>query len=259
MQRITRLISIAGIAFALALATSPARSAETTSSAVSGAPLAGAGGGAVIGTLVGGPVGLVVGSAIGALIGGSMQQQQQVTDSRRQLVHARQRVALLNTQLAEARKQYADLSREPRTAGTRGTAFESTQIPGGHREVCSEDVLFRSASGKLEPLAAQRITHLAAMIKAQPQLRIRLSGYADRRGNASENMTLSHQRAESVKQELVDAGIPADHITADWYGDKKAKAKIGDPEGLAMDRRVTVELITTTPQNMQAATDTPAP
>ena len=52
----------------------------------------------------------------------------------------------------------------------------------------------------------------AQWLKSHPDVRIRISGYTDSRGDIVYNLALSHRRAESVKQELVRMGIAENRI-----------------------------------------------
>ena len=49
-------------------------------------------------------------------------------------------------------------------------------------------------------------------LKDHPNVRVRLSGYADPRGDIVYNLALSHRRAEKVKQELVRMGVAENRI-----------------------------------------------
>ena len=49
-------------------------------------------------------------------------------------------------------------------------------------------------------------------LKDHPNVRVRLSGYADPRGDIVYNLALSHRRAEKVKQELVRMGVGENRI-----------------------------------------------
>ncbi len=52
-----------------------------------------------------------------------------------------------------------------------------------------------------------------------PGLKIRIEGHTSNVGNADANMTLSENRANAVKDYLVNKGISADRITVEGFGD----------------------------------------
>jgi len=77
--------------------------------------------------------------------------------------------------------------------------------------VLSKDVLLESSKPELDAL----VLHL----QAHPNMRVFVAGHADRIGDPRDNLRLSRQRAQAVKNYLVSQQIDAQRITADGYGD----------------------------------------
>ena len=98
-------------------------------------------------------------------------------------------------------------------------------------------VLFRLGTAERLPEARPALDRLAAELKAQPLLRIRISGYTDRIGEPGKNQVLSEQRAAAVKNYLMQAGVGAGRIETIGYGD--ARPLYPSPD--ARNRRVEVE------------------
>jgi len=67
--------------------------------------------------------------------------------------------------------------------------------------------------------------------------RVLITGYTDRSGDPDLNMHLSEQRAKSVRQYLLQRGIPADRLLVNYYGDSRSIGRNPD------ERRVEVEWI----------------
>lgn len=200
----------------------------------------GAGAGAMIGGLALGPAGAILGVWLGGTLGdrwGSEQDRQQ--DQLVELSHREQEVNRLRGELLAARDRLAS------------ARADQQRLLAARGEV-AVDVLFRTGSSTLEPRAEQRLQELAALLRGFPDLAIRLSGHADARGAEAANLTLSRQRAEAVKQALVAAGLPADRIDTAAHGEARAQAGVGDTDGLALERRVSVQLLPTG-QNLQAS------
>jgi outer membrane protein OmpA-like peptidoglycan-associated protein len=51
-----------------------------------------------------------------------------------------------------------------------------------------------------------------AYLKAHPEIRIRIDGYTDNRGDIVYNLVLAQKRADIAKQDLIRMGIPAERI-----------------------------------------------
>ena len=67
-----------------------------------------------------------------------------------------------------------------------------------------------------------------------------LTGHTDNVGAASDNMQLSLERAESVRDALTESGIPAGQIAVDAKGQAQPKVPNDTPEGQAANRRVSI-------------------
>ncbi|QQT33815.1 OmpA family protein [Sphingobacterium multivorum] len=70
---------------------------------------------------------------------------------------------------------------------------------------------------------------------------VQLDGYASAEGSDAYNMTLSKDRANSVKQYLVNAGVSSSSITAKGYGEKNPVASNATEEGRVQNRRVEIK------------------
>lgn len=87
------------------------------------------------------------------------------------------------------------------------------------------------------------ILKAAELIKGLPQgARVIIEGYTDNVGDAQMNLALSEQRAEAVKTIMVEAGVPAEDISATGYGDANPVDTNETPEGRAHNRRITYEI-----------------
>ena len=84
---------------------------------------------------------------------------------------------------------------------------------------------------------------MAASLKAWPEVRVEVGGHTDSSGPAELNRNLSQQRAESVRQYLIDAGVAPGRITAVGYGEDRPIADNSTAEGRAANRRVELKRI----------------
>jgi outer membrane protein OmpA-like peptidoglycan-associated protein len=91
----------------------------------------------------------------------------------------------------------------------------------------------------LKPESSNTIAEVAAMLKANPALRLEVAGHTDGDGTAAHNMTLSQGRAQAVVSSLVGQyGIDASRLVAKGYGDSKPIAANDTPTNKAKNRRV---------------------
>ncbi len=72
--------------------------------------------------------------------------------------------------------------------------------------------------------------------------KIFLSGHSDSRGNAVKNKKLALGRSNSIKNELVRLGVPANRISAISYGEEKPIADNKTKIGQQKNRRVELEI-----------------
>ena len=116
----------------------------------------------------------------------------------------------------------------------------------------SADALFafdRSAVQDILPDGREQISRLAASLRDGGEARITVVGHADRLGDADYNQRLSDARARTVRELLVQEGIPASHITAYGRGSTQPVTRCDSGlqrdaliECLRPDRRVEIEV-----------------
>ena len=77
----------------------------------------------------------------------------------------------------------------------------------------------------------------AAILLANPAVRIRIAGHADERGSDEYNLALGNRRAESGKRYLVNKGIDAGRITIVSFGEERPLNPASNEEAWAQNRR----------------------
>ncbi len=82
-----------------------------------------------------------------------------------------------------------------------------------------------------------------SLLRANPNVRIRIAGHADDRGSDEYNVALSQKRAASAKRYLVDQGIAADRIDVVGFGEERAVAMGTGEENWSRNRRDEFEII----------------
>jgi len=99
-------------------------------------------------------------------------------------------------------------------------------------------ILFDVDKASLQPESMGSINQIYNLMKKQSDLKFEIDGHTDNTGEAAHNLTLSQQRAEAVKAQLVKMGIDNSRLTTKGFGDTKPLSDNSTPEGKANNRRV---------------------
>ena len=83
----------------------------------------------------------------------------------------------------------------------------------------------------------------ADILRANPSLRIRVSGHADERGSDEYNLVLGNKRAVAAKQYLVSKGIDASRIDVTSLGEERPVDSASNESAWAQNRRDEFEII----------------
>ena len=74
-------------------------------------------------------------------------------------------------------------------------------------------------------------------------MKIEIGGHTDNVGDDNANLILSKQRADAVRDYLVENGISADLLETKGYGESKPIASNKTEEGRRKNRRVEIKFI----------------
>lgn len=103
-------------------------------------------------------------------------------------------------------------------------------------------LLFDTGKATLQPQSQEQLKNIAAIMKAYPQVEIKLGGYTDNVGDPKANLKLSTDRANAVMAELVKMGVAAKRVAAEGYGDQHPVADNNTEEGRQQNRRIDVRV-----------------
>jgi OOP family OmpA-OmpF porin len=104
-----------------------------------------------------------------------------------------------------------------------------------------EDIRFASGKAELTGSSTPVLQEIAAALKANPRLKVEIQGHTDNRGSLDLNERLSQQRADAVRDYLVDQGIAPERLTAKGYGPHQPIVSNDTAEGRARNRRVALK------------------
>ena len=112
--------------------------------------------------------------------------------------------------------------------------------PRGLVITLSGSVLFASNQSTLLPEARTRLDQVAEVLLTTRERNIVVEGHTDSQGSDAHNMTLSQNRADSVRNYIVQRGYGSDLIQANGMGEGSPVADNASPEGRANNRRVEI-------------------
>jgi outer membrane protein OmpA-like peptidoglycan-associated protein len=128
------------------------------------------------------------------------------------------------------------------------------------------DVLFATNKYTLKPDAQVSLAKVATILTLYPNLRVQIEGYTDSTGAPAYNQTLSENRADAVRDFLVQNGVPQGSVTAQGFGATNFVADNASAAGRQQNRRVnlvvsgaSIGVQTTQPGAEPSATPAPAP
>ena len=117
--------------------------------------------------------------------------------------------------------------------------LQTTDTPRG-LVVNMADVLFQTGKYALSSDAQLKLAKLSGIIQAHPGLNLAIEGYTDNTGTADFNMTLSQQRADTVRTFLITQGLSPDSISSKGLGEADPIADNSTPAGRKLNRRVEI-------------------
>lgn len=218
--------------FALSILVGPAMAENASREETAGVGL-----GAVIGGAAGGPVGAILGAAIGGKIGDDYHRNKKEIDSlNASLQVSRAAVDTLQQDIESLEGKVAGRDAELRSARELARPELLALLQAG----IEMDLLFRTDEDVLSGGTTQKLQALAASLTRNPDVLIRLDGFADERGDEAYNQALSARRVEHVRNVLVAVGIPVERISATAHGESAAAEQTID--SFALERRVSLTL-----------------
>jgi sortase system peptidoglycan-associated protein len=260
-----QLVSIAVASALLAGATANAAANTEDTSNDNKHQYIGAGIGAVTGALFAGPVGFIAGGLIGNLA--AKQNSANSSDAEQPVVsQAAQATASLPTADATETEYEVEPSIALAHSGDMDSVINNDRVEDSSAlktilvTDMNIDIFFLSGSTSVEAFYKTRLQTISSLMQQMPDIDVHLEGYSDRRGDNLTNLELAKQRLESVRNELVQAGIEEHRIHHSAYGEQQFNSRPGDLEAYTFDRRVVVRFEQATPQSKSpvAAVESPA-
>lgn len=136
----------------------------------------------------------------------------------------------------------SSLEPPPQTSIMRPEVLAETQPePPPPPDPIERQVLFDVASADLSEDAGAGLDELLKTEgMSEGEWTIRLTGRTDPSGSAEANLRLSQQRAEAVRDYLIEGGVPAERVQIAAAGEPEVEAPSDDESAMAEARRVDV-------------------
>ncbi len=104
-------------------------------------------------------------------------------------------------------------------------------------------ILFDTGKSSIKAESTSVMVDIIQILNEYPNAKFTVEGHTDSVGSEKLNQKLSEERANSVRNFLIDKGISASRLTAIGYGEAKPIATNNTRAGRAQNRRVEINLI----------------
>lgn len=115
------------------------------------------------------------------------------------------------------------------------------------RETLQTPVYFEYDQSAITPQSRRLLEEKAEILRASPQVRLRLEGHADERGSNEYNLALGNRRAESVLNFFTSFGLQGNRFATVSYGEERPAVDQSNEDAWAQNRRV--EFVVTAGEN----------
>lgn len=120
-----------------------------------------------------------------------------------------------------------------------GCPQKNTLIVVTEKEIkITQQIHFAFNKAVIRPESYPVLDAVVQVLKDNPKMEIEVQGHTDNVGSPFVNKPLSQQRADAVRNYLVQHGVAAARLTAVGYGQDKPLVSNSDDRGRALNRRV---------------------
>lgn len=104
-------------------------------------------------------------------------------------------------------------------------------------KIILNNIFFETGKATLTPQSRVELEKAIELLKSNPSMKIEVGGHTDNVGDDAFNMKLSHDRAKSVRDYLVNGGIASERLQAKGYGELNPIATNDTDDGRKANRR----------------------
>lgn len=143
-------------------------------------------------------------------------------------------------------QEFSDLTRRFKKLTDAGT-LSVKMIDGKMVVSLGSDVLFPAGSARLSKEGLQAVKEVAGQLMAIPERRYQVEGHTDNvpisTASFPSNWELASARALTVVKTMIEAGMPANRVSAASYADTNPVQPNDTAEGKAANRRVAITVV----------------
>jgi outer membrane protein OmpA-like peptidoglycan-associated protein len=121
--------------------------------------------------------------------------------------------------------------------------IEDPTLPADNVTWFSFDRLeFETDSAVLKPSSQEQLRNVAEVLKAYPNVNVKVGGYTDNVGDDAYNLKLSADRAANTVNEIASHGIDRSRFESEGYGENHPIADNATPDGRQRNRRIDIRV-----------------
>ncbi|RMG23202.1 MAG: tetratricopeptide repeat protein [Bacteroidetes bacterium] len=110
-------------------------------------------------------------------------------------------------------------------------------------QVVLHNIFFESGKYELKESSQAELKVLLDFLQSNPGLKVEIQGHTDDVGAESDNLLLSQNRANAVREYLIASGIDPGRVTAKGYGESMPVAPNDNEAGRAQNRRTEFKVV----------------
>ncbi|HMJ69493.1 MAG TPA: OmpA family protein [Cyclobacteriaceae bacterium] len=142
---------------------------------------------------------------------------------------------------AEAKERLVVKDVELGLPTTASKAAETTHTVG--KVLNLDNLIFQLGKAKIESASFEELDQVVKMLQTYPKMIIQLEGHTDVKGDAKQNMRLSQERVDAVKEYLVSKGVTKNKVKTKAFGGTQPLSRADTEEAHKMNRRVQVRIL----------------
>ena len=127
-------------------------------------------------------------------------------------------------------------------AAERAAAAAERAAAAAARTTLMERVLFDYDESAIRMDQQSLLRQKVAILRASPQVQIRIAGHADERGSTEYNLALGTSRAAAIRDYLTDSGLPASRFSIVSYGEERPSNRSSSEMAWSQNRRAEFEI-----------------